>query len=75
MPGWLIIIIVCVVIGAAIGIVASISDKEIKPHQGCLSGALMGGAGGIGCIAMILEIILPIIIAFLVFSWLFEGCS
>lgn len=74
MPGWLIIIIVCIVIGAIIGFFASLSEDD-SPTKGCLGGALMGGASGMGCLAVILETILPIIIAVLVFSWLLKGCS
>ena len=76
MPGWAIILIVFVVIGAAIGFFASMDDSTgMNAPQGCLAGAFAGGAGGLGCLTMILQAILPLIIAALVFVWLFEGCS
>lgn len=76
MPGWLIIIIVFVVIGAIGGLFAS-GDKnsDVGPGKGCLGGALIGGVGGIGCISAILYALVPLAIAFLVISWLFNGCS
>jgi len=76
MPGWAIILIVFVAIGAIIGIFASFDkDSNMNPGQGCLAGALTGGAGGMGCLAIILEAIIPLALAFLVLSWLFNGCS
>ena len=76
MPGWAIIIIVFVVIGALIGIFASFDKgSDMNPGQGCLAGALTGGASGMGCLAVILEAILPLALAFLLLSWLFNGCS
>lgn len=76
MPGWAIILIVFVAIGAIIGIFASFDkDSGMNPAQGCLSGALTGGASGMGCLAIILQAILPIILAVLLFSWLMNGCS
>ena len=76
MPGWLIIIIVFVVGGAILGLFASGSkDADLNPAEGCLSGALMGGAGGMGCLAVILEAIIPLVLAVLLFCWLFNGCS
>lgn len=76
MPGWLIILIVFIVGGAIFGLFASGSkEDDLSPAQGCLAGALMGGAGGLGCLTIILEAILPFVIAVLVFCWLFDGCS
>ncbi len=77
MPGWLIILIIFVVGGAIWGILASLlgDDHDVNPAQGCLFGALGGGVGGIGCLGTILSIILPILIAVLIFNWLFSGCS
>lgn len=76
MPGWLIILIVFIIGGAILGLLASgDKDSDMSAPQGCLGGALMGGIGGMGCLGAILEWLLPIIIAILVFSWLFNGCS
>lgn len=72
MPGWLIIIIVFVVGGAIYGFFASDKDDE---RSGCLLGALTGGIGGIGCLGVILETIIPFVLAILLFDWLFNGCS
>lgn len=45
MPGWAIILIIFVVGGAIFGIVASMSkDSDVNAGQGCLGGALAGGA-------------------------------
>ena len=44
MPGWAIILIVFVVIGAAIGFFASMDDSTaMNAPQGCLAGAFAGG--------------------------------
>ena len=44
MPGWAIILIVFVVIGAAIGFFASTDDSAgMNAPQGCLAGAFAGG--------------------------------
>lgn len=76
MPGWLIIIIIFVIGGAIFGLFTSSSkDSDLSPARGCLGGAIMGGAGGMGCLAMIIEILFPIILAVLLFSWLIDGCS
>lgn len=76
MPGWAIILLVFVIGGAIFGVFASMSkDSNMNPAQGCLAGALSGGAGGMGCLAIILEAILPFVLAFLLFCWLFNGCS
>ena len=76
MSGATIIIIIFVVIGAIIGLFASVNkDSEMNPPQGCLAGAFTGGIGGLGCIAAIFYALLPLAIAYLVISWLLNGCS
>ena len=76
MPGWIIVLIVFAVLGAIIGIFGSLDKKsDLNPGQGCLGGALMGGAGGLGCLAYIFSALLPLAIAFMVICWLMDGCS
>lgn len=76
MPGWVIIIIVFAILGAIIGIFSSMSkDSNVNAGQGCLGGALAGGVGGIGCLAILMQALVPLAIAFLIICWLMNGCS
>lgn len=72
MPNWLIVIIVVAVIGGIIGLFASLGDDNIKPHEGCLSGALMGGIGSAGCLAELIIYLAPFILGILFLVWLFS---
>lgn len=71
MPNWLIILLVFVVGGGLLGLVAGLFDDDASAGKGCLGGALMGGIGGVGCLAEIIMAIAPFVIAVLVFFWLF----
>lgn len=70
MPNWLIVIIVFAVIGAILGAIGSASDGDSAP-SGCLGGGAMGAMYGAGCLFYIAATVIPIIIAFLLFNWLF----
>lgn len=73
MPGWLIVLIVFAVVGGILGVFASFSEdsKDMKPHQGYLSGALLGTIAGGGCLMEFILTMLPIIIGIAIYLWLF----
>ena len=63
---WLLVLIVCAVIGGIIGLLSDDSGTGEGGCMGALGGLFVGGS----CIVQIVLAVLPI----LFFFWLFDGC-